>query len=92
MVDWKTGADIGFDDIIKFWTIYRQASQNTRVVAKQLHLLLEQLHDEVSLEYDKMHLIGHSLGAQTAGLASAYISDGIGRISGIKIWSYMAHH
>ncbi len=83
MVDWEAGADIGLVDILKFWTIYRQASQNTRVVAKQLHLLLEQLNKEVDLQFGDIHLIGHSLGAQTAGLAAAYLHGEIGRISGI---------
>ena len=83
MVDWAAGADIGLDDIIKFWTIYRQASQNTRIVAKQLHLLLEQLNNQVGLQYGNIHVIGHSLGAQIAGLAAGYLSGQVGRISGI---------
>ncbi|XP_072044729.1 pancreatic lipase-related protein 2-like [Amphiura filiformis] len=83
MVDWAAGADLGLVDIIKFWTIYRQASQNTRIVAKQLQLILEQMHSEVNLQYNDIHLIGHSLGAQTAGLASGHLSGKIGRISGL---------
>lgn len=86
MVNWEGGADIGLVDLIKFWTLYRQASQNTRVVAKQLHLLLERLHAEFGgrFEYGRhVHLIGHSLGAQIAGLAAGYLDGKVGRISGL---------
>ena len=90
MVNWEGGADIGFVDLIKFWTLYRQASQNTRVVAKQLHLLLERLHAEFGgrFEYGRhVHLIGHSLGAQISGLAAGYLDGKVGRISG-KVTRY----
>ena len=84
MVDWASGADLGLVDFIKFWTIYRQASQNTRVVAKQLQLLLDQMDAEIGRSFgaDDMHLIGHSLGAQIAGLAAAHRNGKVERISG----------
>ena len=83
MVDWSKGAGLSGMDILSL-TAYRQPSQNARVVAKQLQLLIEQLHSEVGLQYEDVHLIGHSLGAHIAGLASQHLSAQIGRITGKK--------
>ena len=79
MVNWREGADI---DLLDIFDAYRQPSQNTRVVAKQLQLLLDQLHSEVGMKYEDVHLIGHSLGAHIAGLIAGFLSAQIGRISG----------
>ena len=83
MVCWERGARIS----LLFWRIYRQASQNTRTVAKELSALLIQLHDETGMRFDDVHLIGHSLGAQIAGYVGMHIRDMrqklIGRISGM---------
>ena len=76
MVDWSSGADGG-----KFFN-YAAATQNIRVVAKQLQLLLQQLQSEVGLQYDDVHIIGHSLGAHAAGYTGALLNGRIGRISG----------
>ena len=77
MVDWSKGAALDLDV-----TVYSQPAQNIRVVAKELQLLIDHLHDEVGVRYEDVHLIGHSLGAQTAGLAGQFLSSRIGRISG----------
>ena len=79
MVDWHKGAAL---DLLDVFDIYRQPCQNTRVVAKQLQLLLDQLHYEIGMKYEDVHLIGHSLGAHVAGLAGQFLSVKIGRISG----------
>ena len=50
---------------------------------KQLQLLLQRLHNEVGMQYDDVHIIGHSLGAHAAGYAGALLGGQIGRISGI---------
>ncbi|XP_072016962.1 uncharacterized protein [Amphiura filiformis] len=77
-----------FDISIPFWRDYLQAAQNTRLVAKQLQLMLEALHIQTNLTYANVHLIGHSLGAQVSGLAGAMIKSEtnqalIGRITGL---------
>ena len=79
MVNWREGADI---DLLDIFDTYRQPCQNTRVVAKQLQLLIDQLHKEVGVKYEDVHLIGHSLGAQIAGLTAGFLSAQIERISG----------
>ena len=61
---------------------YTQPCQNIRVVAKELQLLLQQLHSEVGMQYDDVHIIGHSLGAHAAGYTGALLNGRIGRISG----------
>ena len=77
MVDWSKGAALDLDV-----TVYSQPAQNIRVVAKEQQLLVNQLHNEVAVKYEDVHQIGHSLGAQTAGLAGQSLSSRIGRISG----------
>ena len=89
MVDWSTGCDVSMDSYLQFWTvyrIYRQSSQNTRIVARQLYLLLQQLQHEFGLQCSDVHLIGHSLGAHIAGLAAEHMWCEIGRITGETFW------
>ena len=71
LVDWTGGSGGG----------YRQAIQNARVAGREVAYFLQFLHNETSIQYDQMHLMGDSLGAQTAGFAGE-IQPGIGRISG----------
>ena len=71
IVEWQTGI------------YYPQAVQDIRLVAKQLQLLLQQLKNELGVSYGNLHLMGHSLGAQTCGLTGALLSGNIGRITGM---------
>ncbi|KAK3600476.1 hypothetical protein CHS0354_023577 [Potamilus streckersoni] len=73
-VDWKKGAD---------QIIYAQAVANTRVVGALISLLMKTL-DTVARgnSFARMHLIGHSLGAQVAGYAGER-TLGTGRITGL---------
>ena len=83
MVDWAPGADENpLIDLIEPSLIYATPCQNTRVVAKQLQLLLQRLHNEAGMQYDDVHIIGHSLGAHAAGYTGALLNGRIGRISG----------
>ena len=85
MVDWSPGADANpLIDLVEPSLLYATPCQNTRVVAKQLQLLLQQLHSEVGMQYDDVHIIGHSLGAHAAGYTGALLDGRIGRISGEK--------
>ncbi|CAF1041590.1 unnamed protein product [Rotaria sp. Silwood1] len=74
VVDWGHGA--------KF-PLYTNAASNTRLVGKQIGLLLQKLHNMKGFSYDKIHCIGHSLGAHTCSLASNIIDNQMARISGL---------
>lgn len=71
-VDWGSGS--GFP--------YSQAAANTRVVGAEIARLLNFLQAHVGVTLDKVHIIGHSLGAHIAGYAGERI-PGIGRITGL---------
>ncbi|UJR19751.1 hypothetical protein I4U23_022884 [Adineta vaga] len=74
VVDWGNGAKFPF---------YNKAAANIRLVGKQISLLLKKMKTLKQLSYDKVHCIGHSLGAHTCGYASNGINNQIGRISGL---------
>ncbi|XP_054770778.2 pancreatic lipase-related protein 2-like [Lytechinus pictus] len=73
MVDWKEGAGR---------LNYAQSRANTRVVGRDIGKLIEKLRSTMGASYGSMHIIGHSLGAHTAGYAGEARS-GVGRISGL---------
>lgn len=64
-VDWRRGANVNN---------YLQAVANTRVVGAMVaHLIQRLVNATEGNNYNKFHLIGHSLGAQTSGFAGARI-------------------
>ncbi|XP_069126913.1 pancreatic triacylglycerol lipase-like [Argopecten irradians] len=71
-VDWKVGAS----------KMYQQSVSNTRLVGALCANLLTTLRDSFHVDMAKTHVIGHSLGAQTAGYIGSRI-PGIGRITGL---------
>lgn len=54
---------------------------DTYLVGAEVAKVLTDLHTHQSLNYSRVHLIGHSLGAQIAGHIG-YRVKGIGRITG----------
>lgn len=60
---------------------YNQAVSNTRMVATQTRLIIEGLVQAGGRLAD-IHLIGHSLGAHTAGSTGRQVGGKIGRITG----------
>ena len=78
-MDWEKGADDNS---------YSQSAANTRVVGAMTGELIKALHNTEQAPYNSMHLIGHSLGAQSVGYAGERVS-GIGRITG-TLWTYIA--
>ena len=65
---------------------YTQAVANTRVVAKQIFILILNLVNELGVKCKDLHLIGHSLGAHTAGHVGQLLRSQnatLARISGI---------
>lgn len=59
-----------------------QATANTRLVGLEIAYLIKKLQEDHGLRPEDVHLIGHSLGAHTAGYAGQQI-PGIGRITGL---------
>lgn len=72
-VDWEAGAVI---------PNYVRAAANTRLVGKQLSMLLDGLRKHVGLPIENMHVIGFSLGAHVAGFAGAELKN-LSRITGL---------
>ena len=79
LVDWGPGAR----------KVYGQSVQNTRVVGREIGRFAQFLNAETGASYDRMHLVGHSLGAHIAGYAGAF-QPGIGRITGEYWYSLVA--
>lgn len=73
-MDWGTGAK---------WP-YEQAAGNGFLVAAELSTLLTYLRDHGHVNLADIHIIGHSLGAQVAGLAGHSLTK-IGRITGLCV-------
>jgi len=71
-VDWSNGNGFPFE----------QATANTRVVGAQIGLFINKLCDEFNMKPADFHIIGHSLGAHTAGYAGSRV-NGLGRITGL---------
>ncbi|XP_049866190.1 uncharacterized protein LOC126366895 [Pectinophora gossypiella] len=72
-VDWEGGASM---------PNYLRAAANTRLVGKQLAMLLQGLADHIDLRFEDVHLIGFSLGAHVAGFAGSELRN-ISRITGL---------
>lgn len=72
VVDWAGGS----------LPLYTQATANTRLVGLELAYFINFLVKNYNLDPKRVHLIGHSLGAHTAGYAGALV-NGIGRITGL---------
>ncbi|XP_071487026.1 pancreatic triacylglycerol lipase-like [Diadema antillarum] len=73
LVDWEEGASRAN---------YAQSRANTRVVGKDIAKMMEKLKSVTGASYGSMHIIGHSLGAHTAGYAGKARSN-VGRITGL---------
>ncbi|EFA09964.1 uncharacterized protein LOC100142416 [Tribolium castaneum] len=72
-VDWEKGAIL---------PNYVKATANTRLVGKQLAMLLRGLVDNNGLSLRTTHLVGFSLGAHVAGFAGAELGN-LSRITGL---------
>ncbi|GFU32154.1 pancreatic triacylglycerol lipase [Nephila pilipes] len=76
-----------YNIIIVDWTDYNgapyeQAVANTRVIGAIVAKLIKLIMKETRISPRSVHMIGHSLGAHTAGYAGERISN-IGRITGL---------
>ncbi|XP_033170774.1 uncharacterized protein LOC117147826 [Drosophila mauritiana] len=72
-VDWENGAT---------FPNYVRAAANTRLVGKQLAMLLRNLQQHKGLDLMRTHVIGFSLGAHVSGFAGAEL-PGLSRITGL---------
>ncbi|XP_053395703.1 pancreatic triacylglycerol lipase-like [Mercenaria mercenaria] len=77
-VDWGSGS--GFP--------YHQATVNARVVGAETSRLINCLRAHAGVSVDKVHIIGHSLGAHIAGYVGKTV-PGITRITGLDPAEYM---
>ncbi|XP_015122366.1 pancreatic triacylglycerol lipase [Diachasma alloeum] len=73
IVDWAGGS----------LPLYTQATANTRLVGLEIAHLVRHLQTNYGLDTSDVHLIGHSLGAHTAGYAGERLEGQIGRITGL---------
>ncbi|XP_069173439.1 uncharacterized protein [Procambarus clarkii] len=72
-VNWQKGAEV---------PNYVRAASNTRLVGRQVALLLETMIANLNTTLDDFHLIGFSLGAHVSGHAGARLKN-LSRISGL---------
>ncbi|KFM59669.1 Pancreatic triacylglycerol lipase, partial [Stegodyphus mimosarum] len=84
VVDWTNGASPSW------WYgiyTYEKAVANTRMVGADIGYFIQQLMDATKVDPKMIHLVGHSLGAHTAGYAGEWVLRNatklIGRISGL---------
>ncbi|XP_785102.2 pancreatic lipase-related protein 2 [Strongylocentrotus purpuratus] len=77
IVDWRLGADGS----------YFQSRANTRVIGKETAAFLHALKTTAQTDFNKIHIVGHSLGSHVAGYAGeALIQDYqemVARITGL---------
>ncbi|ESP00942.1 hypothetical protein LOTGIDRAFT_140189, partial [Lottia gigantea] len=82
IVNWKDGAS----------EAYGQSAQNTRTVGKKTGDIIKAIHENKGVAYSNFHIIGHSLGAHSAGFSGQRVTeltgDKIGRISGLDPAGY----
>ena len=64
---------------------YDQAVANTRMVGTQMRLIIDMMVDHARARLSDIHLIGHSLGAHTAGFTGWLLHGQLGRITG-RYW------
>ncbi|XP_037558040.2 phospholipase A1-like [Dermacentor silvarum] len=74
LVDWSKGCGSVLG--------YSTAAANTRIVARSLALLVKTLADAGSVGPERIHYIGHSLGAQTGGFFGKDVKQLTGRLVG----------
>lgn len=71
---------------VRFSIVFRshfvQATANTRLVGLEIAHLIKKLQQEHDLRPEDVHIIGHSLGAHTAGYVGERIPS-LGRITGL---------
>ncbi|XP_031625249.1 uncharacterized protein LOC116341952 isoform X2 [Contarinia nasturtii] len=72
-VDWEAGASL---------PNYVRAAANTRLIGKQLSLLMRGLQEHKGLNLNHVHIIGFSLGAHVSGFAGSEL-PGLKRITGL---------
>lgn len=61
---------------------YPWAALSTRYVGKRVAKLLNVITKTFEIDYQSIHLIGHSLGAQVMGYAGMFSNGSISRITG----------
>lgn len=66
---------------------YYTSAAFTKILGRQLSSFIKFLHDEMHIDLDLVHIIGHSLGAHAAGFSGKSLQNNynltIGRITGL---------
>ncbi|XP_027214553.2 pancreatic lipase-related protein 2 [Penaeus vannamei] len=74
-VDWRTM-------VVPPW--YNYAVENVYRVSNYTAGLLDWLHDATGLQASQLHIVGHSLGAHTAGMTGKRVTSGqVARVTGL---------
>ncbi|CAG2101977.1 unnamed protein product, partial [Medioppia subpectinata] len=74
IVDWSQGNRL---------LSYDQTKANIPTVAQAITKLITELQSKSGLDLNKVHIVGHSLGAHIAGLTGKAFNGQIGRITGL---------
>jgi len=73
-VDWQNLAESPW---------YNTASKNTKLVGQKTAKFIDWLVKDIGIEWDDIHVLGSSLGAQAAGYTGRFTGSKIGRITGL---------
>ncbi|KFM59677.1 Pancreatic lipase-related protein 2, partial [Stegodyphus mimosarum] len=83
VVDWSKGAGAPPYVVLE----YQKVSDNTRVAGAEVGYFIQKLIAATKLDPNKVHVIGHSLGAHVAGYAGKWFKNNstekVGRITGL---------
>ncbi|CAG2101975.1 unnamed protein product [Medioppia subpectinata] len=79
--EWLNAGD--YNVFIVDWSEGNHTKANIPTVAQAITKLITELQSKSGLDLDKVHIVGHSLGAHIAGLTGKAFNGRIGRISGL---------
>ncbi|XP_053611601.1 pancreatic lipase-related protein 2-like [Plodia interpunctella] len=74
---------------------YVTSASGVPLIGQGLGTFLEFLNRKIGIAYDKMHLIGHSLGAHVVGIAGREVGGKVARITGLDpagpLWHFNSY-
>lgn len=71
---------------------YFRSAASTRNVGKNIAAVIDHMVTQHNANLEDIHIIGHSLGAHTAGYAGMFTKSGkVGRITGLGLRTSLIH-